>query len=178
MADLMDQDVVQVEVAKCVLCPGKSPQLAVLSPDSAVHLCLDDLFGLGRTSVGFDERLFDGVKINVRTPLQPVARKERSLASHSGEFDNFDILSVPCRQLLNAIANFFDRHWVNVTIAGISAVKIDHIGVGRFVPLIVSVELVAFLAGVGTSLSERSGRTSAGCSTPLGDSAWCRLAAF
>ena len=150
-----------------MLSPGKSPQLAILRPHSTIHLCLDDLFGSGRSSVRFDERFFDRVEVNVGAPLQTVAREDRTLASHPGQFDDFDVLSKLSRKLFNAIANFFDRHRVDVASAGVATVKLDDIGVRRFVPLILSVKVVASQAAVGASLPESSGGPSGGRPAPF-----------
>ena len=90
VADFMNQDVVQVEIANRVASPVERPVLTDLLPDAAKHLCFNQLLRVRGTSIHFHQRRFNRIKINVRSPLHAVQGEQASLARHCTKLHHLD----------------------------------------------------------------------------------------
>src|SRR2546421_653289 len=76
VAELVDQNVVQVEILGGLFAPGERPDTGRrLGPATAVHFRLVYQIRPRRGVVRFDKRLFDRVKVEGVAPLHAVARE-------------------------------------------------------------------------------------------------------
>src|SRR5262245_11545387 len=74
VAQLMYQDVIEIEIADRLLRPDELPANAAVLPASAIHVGLNPLRRLRRLGERFDQRLLDRIEINCVAPLHPIAR--------------------------------------------------------------------------------------------------------
>lgn len=134
MADLMDEHVVQVEVADRVERPSQTPFASDLRPLAAEHAGFDQLLRCGWPSVRLHERCFHRVEVNVRSPLHSVQGKELTLASHRTELNDFNLASELCRKLCHACLDFIDGNGMQITLTGLLSDVFDPDSSLRFVP--------------------------------------------
>ncbi len=114
MANLMDQYVIEVEVANGFRCPRQRPDMIDLSPDATEHAGFDLLLWRRRTVVDFLQRVFNGIQVDTGPPLHSVQRKQTPFASHCAELNDFDRAGELGGQFRNSLLYFFDRGRMNI----------------------------------------------------------------
>src|SRR5207248_6411000 len=89
---LVDQNVVEIEVANRFLGPNQLPLPAIDFPRGPVHGRFDLLSRLWRLAERLDERLFDRIEIDGATPLHAIAGRAALLLRHLAELHHFERL--------------------------------------------------------------------------------------
>ena len=82
------------------------------------------------------ERGFDGIEVDVRSPLHPIEREELSLVRHGAELNNLDSARELFGELRQTLADFIDGDGMNEARSRwVSEVR-DPVAAPRFVPIL------------------------------------------